>query len=94
MNLELLSTNENNYFDDCSPECLPFENSLNEDLKNAQGKTQEELDKEWEVDCEESREQTEEYRSIEFLNDFNEDYNDDDGYSSEEDIPTCNPWRE
>ncbi len=91
MNLELLSTNENKCFDDCSPECLPFENSLNEDLKNVQGKTQEELDKEWETYCEESKEQAEEYlRNIEEQKDFD----DDDGYSSEEDIPTCNPWRE
>lgn len=92
MNLELLSNGMKFDFDECNPECLPFEESLNEDLKNADGKLMVELDKELEEYCEESKAEAEEYlRNA--VNDY-DDYDDDDGYSSEEDIPTCNPWRE
>lgn len=95
MDLEMLSTNENNNFDDCSPECLPFEDSLNKDLRNVKGKSIEELEKQWKTENEESKERAEEYlKHTEMLNDFDDDDNDNDGYSSEEDIPTCNPWRE
>lgn len=94
IDLNLLSDNDDIYSNDCSPECLPFEESLNKDLRNAKEKTQEELDKEWEAYCEESREQADEYlKIIEKSNDFDDDDNDDE-YSSGEAIPDCNPWRE
>lgn len=92
MQLELLSINKNNSSDDCSPECLPFEESLNKDLKNAKDKTPEELDKEWEEYCEESKERVESYLpNVENLIYSSED-DDNDEYSFGEAIPTCNPW--
>ena len=90
--LQLLSADGNENLAECPPECLPFEESLNEDLRNVKDKTQEELDKEWEEYCEESKESTENYLlSMKKLMYSDED-DDSDEYSSGEAIPTCNPW--
>jgi alpha-L-fucosidase len=76
--------------------CLPFEESLDEDLKNAQSKTLEELDDEWNEENESAKEQVDEY--FEYIENLRHDLinfdNDDDEYSSGEEIPDCNPWRE
>lgn len=45
MNLELLSNNPEFDLDECNPECLPSEKSLDNAIKNAKGKTPEELEK-------------------------------------------------
>lgn len=91
MNLNLLSENDEFYFD----ECFPFEESLNNDLKDIQGKTAEELEKQWVEEDEEVKEKTEEY--LEYIEDLKynaSDFENDDEYSSSEEIPTCNPWRD
>lgn len=94
MNLELLSNSDKIDLDECNPECLPFDKSLDNAIKNAKGKTPEELKKQFEGEDEELRERADEYvRNTKNYYDDNND-NDDSGYSSEEDIPTCNPWRE
>lgn len=42
--LEPLNTYEDSDSDECLPECLPFEESLNKALKDTHGKTQAELE--------------------------------------------------
>lgn len=96
--LELINTNENNNPDECSPECLPFEENLDNELKDVQGKTLEELEKQWTEENEKNKIKSEDY--IEHLENIKSDLlnnncdNEYDEYSSGEEIPTCNPWRE
>jgi len=95
MNLELLSSSDKFDPDECNSECLPSEESLNKDLRNAKRKTPEELNEEWEEHCQKSKIEAEEYiEHIENLKyDLIDSYVDnDDEYSSSEAIPTCNPW--
>jgi alpha-L-fucosidase len=93
--LELMNIDKNGNHDEGMP-CLPFEESLDEDLKNAQSKTLEELDDEWNEENESAKEQVDEY--FEYIENLRHDLinfdNDDDEYSSGEEIPDCNPWRE
>lgn len=91
MNLNLLSENDEFYFD----ECFPFEESLNNDLKDIQGKTAKELEKQWAEEDEEAKEKTGEY--LEYIKNLKYDllnHENDDEYSSGEAVPDCNPWRE
>lgn len=91
MDLELLSNNTKFNSDECNPECLPFEKSLDEALKNAKGKTIEELEKQWEEEDKVARERTEE--DMENLKDDVTNFDDNEWeYSSGEAVPTCNPW--
>lgn len=92
IDLNLLSDNN----DECSPECLPCEESLNNALKDTHGKTQKELEKLWADEDEASKEKAEEY--LEYIENLKYDLlnheNDDEKYFSSEAIPDCNPWRE
>lgn len=92
MNLELLSNRVGFDPDECNPECLPFEESLNKDLMNAKNKTPEELDKEWEEHCQESKEQAQEYLSNIERSIYLDDNDDSDEYSSGDAVPSCNPF--
>lgn len=86
---------ESSNSDECIPECLPFEESLNKSLKDAQGKTSEELEKQCDGEDEVTKEKAEEYLEyIENLRYNARDFENDDEYSSGEAIPDCNPWRE
>lgn len=97
-NLEPLNTYEDSDSDECLPECLPFEESLNKDLRNTKGKTQEKLEKQWAEEDENRQIVAEEY--IEYLEKIKSDlldsdsYENDDKYSSGEAVPDCNHWRD
>lgn len=91
MGLNLLNDNDELYSDYCSP----FEESLNNDLKDVHGKTAEELEKQWSEEDEEAKEKAEEY--LEYIEDskYNViDFGNDNEYSSGEEIPNCNSWRD
>lgn len=94
--LEPLNTYEDSDSDECLPECLPFEKSLNKALKDTHGKTQAELEEQWAEEDEEAKEKTDEY--LEYIENLKYDLlnheNDDEKYSSSEAIPDCNLWRD
>lgn len=95
MDLELLSNNTKFTLDKCNPECLPFEESLDVAMKSAKEKTPEELEKQWSEEDKEAKENSEEY--LEYIENLKYNltgHENDDEYSSGEEIPTCNPWRE
>ena len=92
MDLDLLC--DNNEFSD--NECLPFEESLKKALDDCNRKTIEELEKQWHDEDEQSKNDADDYlehiQKIKFEITNNDE--EENEYSSEEDIPTCNPWRE
>ncbi|MCM1507727.1 MAG: hypothetical protein NC177_11430 [Ruminococcus flavefaciens] len=98
MNLELLNENNELYSDECMPKCLPAEENLNKDLKNAKIKTSEELEEQWAEEDEEMQLESKDY--IEYSKNIKSDllnndyYAEDDEYSLGEEIPDCNPWRD
>lgn len=91
MDLNLLYNNDEFYYDECNPECLPFEKSLDAALKNAKGKTIEELEKQWEEEDKEVRERAKDMENLKY---DEANFDDEEEYSSGEEIPTCNPWRD
>lgn len=95
--LESLNTDENSNFDDCLPKCLPFEKELSKALRDTHGKTIEELEKQWAEEDEKIHIKSESY--IEYLENIKSDLlssncDEYDEYSSGEEIPDCNPWRD
>lgn len=93
--LEPLNTYEDSDSDECLPECLPFEKSLNKALKDTHGKTQAELEEQWAEEDEEAKEKTDEY--LEYIKNLKYDllnHENDDECSSGEAVPDCNPWRD
>ena len=98
LNLDLLNTDENDSLGKYSLECLPFEEDLGKTLKDTQGKTQEEIEKQWAEEDEKTSIKSKEYMEhiddlrLDLLNNGSDEKEDE--YSSSEEFPTCNPWRD